>query len=107
MAAACCDCSIVAEVNVVATPTVGLLVALRALADPLRLAIVEQLAEERAWAYELRERLGVSAPLLSHHVRVLRQARLVNCRRDGRRLELELRPGVLEALAAALPVRER
>ncbi len=107
MAAACWDCSIVAEVSVAATPTVDLLVALRALADPLRLTIVEQLADGRAWACELRERLGVSAPLLSHHVRVLRQAGLVNCRRDGRRLELELRPGVLESLAAALSGRER
>jgi len=73
------------------------LTALRALAEPVRLQLVDELAREDACACELRERLGLSAPLLSHHLRVLREAGLVRTRKSGRRLEVEL---VAEALAA-------
>ena len=92
--------------SAVATPHLDVLSALRALADPMRLAIVEQLRQEDAWACEVRERLDVSAPLLSHHLRVLRGAGMIRCNRIGRRLRLELRDDVLESLADAFAGRE-
>ncbi len=39
--------------------------ALRALADPVRLALVDELVREDACACDLRKRLDLSAPLLS------------------------------------------
>lgn len=78
------------------------LAALRALADPVRLRLVDELAREGACACELRERLGLSAPLLSHHLKVLREAGLVRTRKSGRRLEVELDAGALAAVGRSL-----
>ena len=82
------------------------LTALRALADPLRLALVDELAREGACACQLRERLDLSAPLLSHHLKVLREAGLVRCEKAGRRLEVELdRDALAGVVASILPER--
>ena len=67
------------------TPQPSRIASLRALADPVRLALVDELAREDACACELRERLDLSAPLLSHHLKVLREAGLVSCAKAGRR----------------------
>jgi ArsR family transcriptional regulator len=79
--------------------------AFRALSDPLRLAIVDELRAGPLCGRELRERLQLSAPLLSHHLRVLRNAGLVQCERVGRCLEVKLDPDGFERLEAALPER--
>ncbi len=68
----------------------------------MRLALVDQLAHEGACACELRERLDLSAPLLSHHLKVLREAGLVRCEKAGRRLEVELDRGALARLADSI-----
>ena len=78
------------------------LAALRALADPVRLGLVEELARESACACELRERFDLSAPLLSHHLKVLREAGLVRTRKSGRRLEVELDAEALAAVGRSL-----
>ena len=81
--------------------------ALRALADPVRLALVDELAGEGACACELRRRLDLSAPLLSHHLKVLREAGLVSCTKVGRRVEVELDRDALARVASSLLVGER
>jgi DNA-binding transcriptional ArsR family regulator len=58
-----------------ATDTVD--VTLAALADPVRRRSVELLAERPRRAGELADALGVSAPVMSRHLRVLRTADLV------------------------------
>lgn len=50
---------------------------LAALADPVRRRSVELLAERPRRAGELAAELGVSAPVMSRHLRVLRTAELV------------------------------
>jgi DNA-binding transcriptional ArsR family regulator len=55
----------------------GLDVTLAALADPVRRRSVELLAERPRRAGELAAALGVSAPVMSRHLRVLRTAELV------------------------------
>jgi ArsR family transcriptional regulator, arsenate/arsenite/antimonite-responsive transcriptional repressor len=82
------------------------LTALRALADPVRLELVDQLDREAACACELRERLDLSAPLLSHHLKVLREAGLVATRKAGRRLEVELNREALAAIGRSLGAAE-
>lgn len=52
--------------------------ALRALADPLRRRTVELLVDGPRRAGELASALGVSAPTMSKHLRVLRQGGLVS-----------------------------
>lgn len=49
----------------------------RALATPVRLSIVVELSAAPRSVGELVEALGVSQPLVSQHLRVLRAARLV------------------------------
>ncbi len=67
---------------------------LKVLADPVRLAVIERLSRD-AWAVtELAEALDVSQPLLSHHLKVLREAGLVVGKRSGKRTVYRLAKGV-------------
>jgi DNA-binding transcriptional ArsR family regulator len=55
----------------------------KALADPRRVAIVEQLAKGAESGTVLAESLGISVALLSHHWEVLVQAGILNKERQG------------------------
>lgn len=57
--------------------TAAPVVVLRALAEPLRWRIVRLLAGEQLCVCHLVTELGVAQPLVSHHLRVLREAGLV------------------------------
>jgi ArsR family transcriptional regulator, zinc-responsive transcriptional repressor len=57
---------------------------LKVLAAPARLAIVTELADRPRFVHELVDLLGMSQPLVSQHLRVLRGARLVGVERHGR-----------------------
>lgn len=57
---------------------------LKVLSAPARLAIVMELAEQPRFVHELVDRLGISQPLVSAHLRVLRGARMVGVKRQGR-----------------------
>lgn len=57
---------------------------LQALADPARLEIVRQLARcEVVCACDFTDCCGVSQPTVSHHLRVLREAGIVDSERRG------------------------
>ena len=57
----------------------------RALADPTRRAIFEQLTREgELTVHALTHYAGVSQPAVSKHLTVLKRARLVRHRREGR-----------------------
>ncbi|MGQ9674858.1 MAG: ArsR/SmtB family transcription factor [Chloroflexota bacterium] len=60
----------------------GLLTALTALADPVRLRIVRMLCEREQCVCHLTEALGLSQGTVSHHMGLLKRAGLVNDRRD-------------------------
>ena len=78
--------------------------ALRALADPVRLALIDELARDDACACELRKTLDLSAPLLSHHLKVLREAGLSRATKVGRRVEVTLDREALARVAGSLVV---
>jgi len=59
---------------------------LKVLADQTRLAVVEQLLDGPKHVGEINDTLGVEQSLLSHHLRVLRQAGLVEAERDGKQV---------------------
>lgn len=57
---------------------------LRALAAPLRIAIVLQLQQSGRCVHELVDALAVPQPLVSQHLRILKQAGVVASERAGR-----------------------
>ncbi len=77
-------------------------VALKALAEPLRWRIVELLAGEELCVCHLTDELGVAQPLVSHHLRVLREAGLVESQRWRAWTYYRLRRGALEGVGAVL-----
>lgn len=65
---------------------------LRALADESRRTIVEALARGPATAGELAELVPIARPGTSRHLRVLREAGLVDVRQEGQQRIYALRP---------------
>jgi ArsR family transcriptional regulator, arsenate/arsenite/antimonite-responsive transcriptional repressor len=75
----------------------------KALADPRRMAVLEVIAGERECACtKLREEFPVSKATISHHIKELVRAGLVESHREGQYLQCEVRRDVLEAYAAEL-----
>jgi ArsR family transcriptional regulator len=63
---------------------------LRALANPVRLSIVHELGHSGRCVHELVDALGVSQPLISQHLRILRGARVVAAERRGKEVVYSL-----------------
>jgi ArsR family transcriptional regulator, zinc-responsive transcriptional repressor len=63
---------------------------LRALAAPIRLAIVTELGAGERCVHELVDKLGAPQPLVSQHLRVLRGAGVVRGSRRGREIAYAL-----------------
>ncbi len=74
---------------------------MRVLADPLRLRIVTLLARETLCTTHLIEETGAKQTNLSNHLKVLREAGVVETEPCGRFTYYKLRPDVLEALAGS------
>jgi DNA-binding transcriptional ArsR family regulator len=69
------------------------------LADPTRRAIFERLCRHGEQTVRaLTERAGVSQPAVSKHLRVLKHARLVRARREGRETHYSAKPQGLAPL---------
>ncbi len=75
----------------------------KALGDPTRLRIVAVLAGGTRCVCEIQEIVDVPPNLLSHHLKVLREAGLIDGERRGRWIDYRLEPAALRALAAAVP----
>lgn len=65
---------------------------LRALAAPVRIAIVLQLLESDRSVRDFVDALGIAQPLISQHLRVLKAAGVVHSERRGREVVYSLRP---------------
>jgi DNA-binding transcriptional ArsR family regulator len=76
--------------------------ALEALGDPTRRAIFEHLAECPSPVGVMAERLPVSRPAVSQHLKVLKDAGLVTDQRDGTRRIYRVDPRGLAELRAYL-----
>jgi ArsR family transcriptional regulator, arsenate/arsenite/antimonite-responsive transcriptional repressor len=74
---------------------------LAALADPTRLAIVRQLAQDvETCACDFTSCCDVGQPTVSHHLRVLREAGVVTSERRGQWIFYRLTPETAERLGA-------
>jgi DNA-binding transcriptional ArsR family regulator len=70
----------------------------RAVADPTRRAVLEYLLTRPHGVNELADHFDVSRPAISKHLRILREARVVRDRWEGRNRIYELDPRGLTAL---------
>lgn len=75
---------------------------LTALGDPTRWRILELLRAAELCTTHLQQDLDLKQPLISHHLRVLREAGLVITEPCGRYTYYRLRPGALDALGGAV-----
>jgi len=75
----------------------------KALSDPTRLSIVNSLANQEECCVCEFQHLGLSQPTISHHLKVLREAGLVEvARKRGTWTFYRLVPEAVESLAFAL-----
>jgi DNA-binding transcriptional ArsR family regulator len=71
----------------------------KALGDPIRWSIIQRMASvEELACGTLEENLPISKPTISHHVKILAQAGLVDVRKEARNLYYQLRRDVLRQL---------
>ena len=71
----------------------------KALSDPTRRAIFERLARDgELTVHVLTDHSGVSQPAVSKHLTVLKRAKLVRHRREGRETHYSAQPQALEPL---------
>lgn len=75
---------------------------LRALAEPARWDIIERLSGEELCVCHLVEDLGIAQPLVSHHLKVLREAGIVESERFKQWTYYRLAPRALADLTDAL-----
>jgi ArsR family transcriptional regulator len=81
---------------------------LKALADPRRFELLERISKAGCplGCSQALAALPISAATLSHHIKELETAGLIDVRREGKFHYLTLRPGVLDSLAAGLVALE-
>lgn len=72
--------------------------ALKAIAEPRRRAILRLVRDEERTAGEIAEEFDVTRPAISQHLGVLKEAGLVDERRDGTRRFYRARPEGLREL---------
>ncbi|HEX5948434.1 MAG TPA: metalloregulator ArsR/SmtB family transcription factor [Actinomycetota bacterium] len=83
----------------------GLAGALRVVADPARLRLLSLIASRpgaEACVCELTEPLGLAQPTVSHHLRVLHEAGVLDRDKRGRWVFYRLNPEPLRLIRAAL-----
>ena len=71
---------------------------LKAMADPLRLQVLEALGAGERCVCELTSELGLAQSKLSFHLKVLREAGLIEARDEGRWVYYSLRTDAIEQL---------
>jgi ArsR family transcriptional regulator len=75
---------------------------LQALADLNRLRILDTLRDGERCVCRLTETLDMGQPLLSHHLKVLREAGLVSGRKDGRWVHYSVIPEAVSEIEMLL-----
>jgi ArsR family transcriptional regulator len=79
--------------------------ALQALADPARLRLLSLIAscpDSEACGCDLTTPIGLSQPTVSHHLKVLHEAGLLDRERRGKWVYFKVRPEPLASLRSAL-----
>jgi ArsR family transcriptional regulator, arsenate/arsenite/antimonite-responsive transcriptional repressor len=75
----------------------------RALGDPVRLRLAAMIAaKDEICVCELTPHFALSGPTISHHLKVLREAGLVDCERRGTWVHYWIKPEALQSLSTLL-----
>src|SRR5581483_3064804 len=73
---------------------------LKALADPTRFRIVQEIARKAELnCGQVCDLFALKQPTISHHLKLLTDAGVLLARREGQRMHMTVNPDVLEALA--------
>jgi ArsR family transcriptional regulator, arsenate/arsenite/antimonite-responsive transcriptional repressor len=102
-------CAPLSEDRIPAGTAAVLAPAFKALGDPVRLQLMSMIAsapDGEVCVCELTPGFELSGPTISHHLRTLREAGLVDAERRGTWVYYRPRPGILRQLAALLTVEE-
>ncbi|MEU8327875.1 metalloregulator ArsR/SmtB family transcription factor [Micromonospora sp. NPDC048839] len=100
-------CQPLAQHRVPAETAAVLAPAFKALGDPVRLQLMSMIASAdngEACVCDLTPAFNLSGPTISHHLKSLREAGLVDSERRGTWVYYRARPAVLRQLAALLTV---
>jgi len=84
-------------------PAVSAASLLAAVADPIRLQLLHLLVGRTRCVCDLQPEPAIPGNLLSYHLKVLREAGLIEGTKRGRWIDYSLTDGALERLHAALP----
>jgi ArsR family transcriptional regulator, arsenate/arsenite/antimonite-responsive transcriptional repressor len=99
-------CSIpLAREPVSAAAAIGLAQVFKALGDPVRLRLVSLIGAHQGGEVcvcELNTAFSLSQPTISHHLKVLREAGIIDSERRGTWVYYRLVPAALERMAALL-----
>lgn len=74
----------------------------KALADPTRRKILRLLNDKEMTAGQIAEHFAISAPSMSHHFNILKQADLILARRNGQQIVYSLNTTVVQELLSVL-----
>jgi DNA-binding transcriptional ArsR family regulator len=89
---------------------VALAAMFKALGDPVRLRLLSLIASHpggQACVCEISSSFDVSQPTISHHLKMLRSAGLLDCERRGTWVYYWVIPAVLQQLSSVLNVNGR
>ncbi|MEU0060033.1 metalloregulator ArsR/SmtB family transcription factor [Streptomyces sp. NPDC006334] len=101
--AACCSGLVTAPLDDV--QAAGLAKIFKALGDPVRLRLLSMIASQsggEVCVCDLTPAFDLSQPTISHHLKLLRQAGLIDCERRGTWVYYWALPGTLDRLSAFL-----
>lgn len=99
----CCSPLLSEPLSATAAP--GLARGFKALGDPARLRLLSLIASHaggEACVCELTDRFDLAGPTISHHLRVLREAGLIEGERRGTWIYYRIVPAALSGLSALL-----
>ena len=100
-------CPPIAQRRIEAGTAAVLAPAFKALGDPVRLQLMSMIAsapDGEACVCDLTPAFDLSGPTISHHLKTLREAGLVDAERRGTWVYYRARPGIMRQLASLLEV---
>jgi ArsR family transcriptional regulator len=98
-------CAGLAEAPLDAAQATDLAAVFKALGDPVRLRLLSMIASRQGGEVcvcEMTPAFELSQPTISHHLKLLRQAGLIDCERRGTWVYYWVLPAALDRLAAVL-----
>ena len=100
-------CPPIAQSRIPAETAAALAPAFKALGDPVRLQLMSMIAsapDGEACVCDLTPAFELSGPTISHHLKTLREAGLVDAERRGTWVYYRARPGLMHQLATLLTI---